>query len=173
MQRWVPINTSVRFLPSLALFSGLEPGPAVFNSSAWNTENYPLPKIYLDSTVPARCLFILNEGQGTEVKRLSVARRLSCGWTTFANPQNADGLRRSKTIDFVGWGEYDNSRLRGQQESGEEGLMGVSLLSDGLQGSLSKRQISTLPLPPPHTPIRQLKQRGTRGELWEGRQRWW
>lgn len=43
--------------------------------------------------------------------------------------------------------------------------MGVSLLSDGQQGSLSKQQISMLPCstpPPPHNPIHQLKQRGKR-----------
>lgn len=50
-------------------------------------------------------------------------------------------------------------------------MMGVSLLSDGQKGSLSKQQISMLPCstpPPPHNPIHQLKQRGTQGTLWEG-----
>lgn len=50
--------------------------------------------------------------------------------------------------------------------------MGISFLSDGQQGSLSKQLISVVPCstsPPPYTPINQRKQRGARSMQWGGR----
>lgn len=64
MQRCAPINASVKFSPSLALFSGLEQGPAVFNSSTRNIENYPLP-IWTGLSPPRLYLFVhLERGTG-------------------------------------------------------------------------------------------------------------
>lgn len=129
----------------------------------------------MDSAVPA--LFVCSSWMRDRGLRLrdSGSPGVSAGGGQLcksARRTQALRARRSKTIDFAGWREQDNGRLRGQQESGEEEMMGVSLLSDGQRGSLSKQQISMLPCsspPPPHTPIHQLKQRGARGELREGR----
>lgn len=93
------------------------------------------------------CLFILNEGQGTEVKRVWFLP----GGVSALGADRKEG--RSERVDFAGRREWDDGRLRGQQEPGEKGMMGVSLLSDGQQGSLSKQQISMLPCSTPPPPF--------------------
>lgn len=109
MQRCAQINASVKFSPSLALFSGLEQGPAVFNSSTRNIENYPLP-IWTGLSPPpgSICLFILKEGQGSEVKRLWICQAPRRWADNCANPPESAQIlqaRGSKTKDFAGWRE--------------------------------------------------------------------
>lgn len=106
MQRCAPINASVKFSPSLALFSGLEQGPAVFNSSTRNIENYPLP-IWTGLSPPpgSICLFILKEGQGSEVKRLWICQAPRRWADNCANPPEAhrsckrEGVKQKTLLD--------------------------------------------------------------------------
>lgn len=82
MQGWIPVNAAVKFLnPTLVLFSGLEGGPAILQ--CWKYRKLPVVENIPGLNCPRSfCLFMRDEEQGTEVKRLWVARHLSCGRTT-------------------------------------------------------------------------------------------
>lgn len=127
IQHRVPINALFKFFLHI---SGLVRGHRRFNWSTWNVENYPLPKI---NSGPSQPLFLFCSSWVRDmVKKLWFSWHLR--WQLCKSTRCHHVLK--------GWSKVgqDNSRSRGQKESGDEIVMGVALWCQ--KGSLSKQLIT-------------------------------